>query len=106
MQRPGSHSPVKNIWGAAPVLGAWGVGVKLQAWSGGSRTLDAPVLEPGVRVLGAVAGGGAFLGRCPILLSSSVWGQSPATRTPEAQCSRGPGKLSKLEHVRNNCPQR
>ena len=106
VQRPGSHSPVKSTWGAAPVLGAWGVGMKLQAWSGGSRTLDAPVLEPGVRVLGAAGGGGALLVRCPILLSSSVWGQSPAARTPETQCSRGPGKRGKLEHVRNNRPQR
>ena len=78
VQRPGSHGLIKNTWGPAHVLGDWGVGVKLQAWSAGSRTLDAPVMEWGVRVLGVVAGGGALLGRCPILLLSSLWRQSPA----------------------------
>lgn len=98
--------PHQEYLGSSTCPWAWGVGVKLQAWSGGGRTLDAPVLEWRVRVLGAVGGGGALLVRCPILLSSSVWGQSQAARTPETQCSRGPGKLGKLEHVRNNRPQR
>ena len=82
-KRPGSHEPVRSTWGAACVLGESGfVGGKPQAWSGGRGALDAPVPEGGVRALGAEAGGGAHLQRCPTLLSSSAWGQSAAAQPP------------------------